>query len=158
MRRLFGTRTHTVAWAGALVSLVGVLLLAARRLESSGWIAGATSRDFAFVSGDRPGQLVAGAVLALVGGIVAAVCTVRLARTGTLRVLLAGIVLLVAGVVLLLAAPNPSFGWFAYAPLADEAVLPITHTWQERVGQVVVLVGAVVTAFAVGRLSTQRRH
>jgi len=156
MRRLFRTRSHTVSWVGALVSLVGVVLLAARRLQSSDLITGASRTDFAFVAGTHDGELVAGSVLALVGGIVAVVSAARLARTWTPRALLTGIVLLVAGVVVLLAVPNPSFGWFAYAPLADEAMPPITHTWQERVGQVVVLVGAVVTAFSAGRLSARR--
>ncbi|PZF55555.1 hypothetical protein DEJ23_11615 [Curtobacterium sp. MCSS17_008] len=80
-----------------------------------------------------------------------------LARARTLRALLAGIALLVAGVVLLLAAPNPSFGYFAYAPLSDTTFLPNVHPWQERTGQVLVLVGAVVVAFALGRLSVRRR-
>lgn len=158
MRRLFRTRTHVVTWVGALVALLGVVLLVARRLDSSGWIAGATGGDFAFVTGDRPVQLVTGAVLSLVGGIVAATCAARSARTWTFRGLLVGIIVLVAGVVLLLAAPNPSFGWFAYAPLAGETMLPIRPTGLQLTGQVVVLVGAVVTAFAAGRLSAQRRH
>jgi len=80
----------------------------------------------------------------------------RLLPTWTHRLLLAGAVVLVVGVVLLVTAPHPSFGWFAYAPLAKTAFLPDVHPWQERTGQVLVLVGAVVVAFTVGRLS--RRH
>lgn len=140
------------------MSLVGVVLLAARGLEPSDVIAGASRSDFAFVAGVHDDQLVVGSVLALVGGIVAVVGAARLARTWTLRALLAGVALVVAGVVLLVCAPRPSFGWFAYAPLADEAMVPFTSTWQERVGQVIVLVGAVVTAFAAGRLSAQRHR
>jgi hypothetical protein len=37
-------------------------------------------------------------------------------------------------------------------------MLPIRTTRLQLTGQVVVLVGAAITAFAAGRLSTQARH
>jgi heme/copper-type cytochrome/quinol oxidase subunit 1 len=62
-------------------------------------------------------------------------------------------VVVVVGVVITLAAPAP--GWFAYAPLADYAFVAGTRPWQDVVGPALVLVGAVVAAFAAGRLSVR---
>jgi len=77
-------------------------------------------------------------------------------RTWTHRLLLAGVVLLIAGVVVLVIAPHQTFGYFAYFPSSHTAMLPTTHTWQERTGEVLVLVGAAATAFALGRISARR--
>lgn len=81
----------------------------------------------------------------------------RLFRTWTHLLLLAGVVLLVAGVVVLVFAPRQTFGYFAYFPASHTAMLPTAHTWQERTGEVLVLVGAAATAFALGRFSVRRR-
>jgi hypothetical protein len=81
----------------------------------------------------------------------------RLFRTWTNRQLLAGVVLLVAGVIVLVITPRQTIGYFAYFPSSHTAMLPTAHTWQERTGEVLVLVGAVATAFALGRISVRRR-
>ncbi|MDM7885980.1 MULTISPECIES: hypothetical protein [Curtobacterium] len=78
-------------------------------------------------------------------------------RTPTHVVLWTGVLVAVVGVLLVVTAPAPSFGWFAYAPLSHDAFVPGTRPWQLVVGPVLVLVGAVVAAFAGGRLSVRRR-
>jgi heme/copper-type cytochrome/quinol oxidase subunit 1 len=82
----------------------------------------------------------------------------RLPRTPTHLALWAGVLVAVVGVVLTVTTPQASFGWFAYAPLSDYAFVAGTRPWQLVVGPILVLVGAVVAAFAAGRLSTQRRR
>ncbi|WP_148286086.1 MULTISPECIES: hypothetical protein [unclassified Curtobacterium] len=82
----------------------------------------------------------------------------RFLATPTWLALWAGTAVLVAGVVVWLSAPTASFGWFAYAPLAGAVFDPVTHSWQQVVGPVLILVGAVVAAFALGRLSVRRPH
>ncbi|MFJ4220174.1 hypothetical protein [Curtobacterium luteum] len=82
----------------------------------------------------------------------------RFLATPTWLALWAGTAVLVAGVVVWLSAPTASFGWFAYAPLAGAVFNPVTHPWQQVVGPVLVVVGAVVAAFALGRLSVRRRR
>ena len=82
----------------------------------------------------------------------------RFLATPTWPALWAGAAVLVAGVVVWLSAPTASFGWFAYAPLAGAVFDPVTHSWQQVVGPVLILVGAVVAAFALGRLSVRRRR
>lgn len=81
----------------------------------------------------------------------------RFLATWTHRLLLVGAVLLIAGVVVLVTAPHQTFGYFAYFPSTNTAMLPTTHTWQERTGEVLVLAGAVAVAFALGRISVRRR-
>ncbi|OIH99837.1 MULTISPECIES: hypothetical protein [unclassified Curtobacterium] len=68
-----------------------------------------------------------------------------------------GLVALVAGVVVALTAPTASFGWFAYAPVSDDAFVAGTDSTQQAVGQLLAVAGAVVAAFALGRLSVRRR-
>ncbi len=83
----------------------------------------------------------------------------RLVPTRTHAALWVGLIAVVAGVVVALTAPtSASFGWFAYAPLADVTFVPPFTPWQLWIGQGLVLAGAVVAAFAGGRLSAQRRH
>ena len=82
----------------------------------------------------------------------------RFLATPTWLALWAGAAVLVAGVVVWLSTPTASFGWFAYAPLAGAVFDPVTHSWQQVVGPVLILVGAVVAAFALGRLSVRRRR
>jgi heme/copper-type cytochrome/quinol oxidase subunit 1 len=68
-----------------------------------------------------------------------------------------GLLAVVVGAALALTAPaSASFGWSAYAPIADVTFVPPFHPWQRWVGEGLVLVGAVVAAFALGRLSAQR--
>ncbi|RDH97440.1 hypothetical protein DEU32_107128 [Curtobacterium sp. AG1037] len=69
----------------------------------------------------------------------------------------AGLAAVLVGILLIATAPHPTAGWFAYAPLSDTTFVPDQHPWQERAGQALVAVGAVVVAFVVGRLSAQRR-
>ncbi len=45
----------------------------------------------------------------------------------------------------------------AYAPLAGTVFDPVTHSWQQVVGPLTAAVGAVVAAFAAGRLSARFR-
>jgi|GEM_PF-4923345 len=80
----------------------------------------------------------------------------RIAPTPTHAALWLGLVALVVGIVLVVTAPPPS-GWFAYAPLSDYAFIAGARPWQTVVGPPLVLVGAVLAAFAVGRLSARRR-
>jgi uncharacterized membrane protein len=81
----------------------------------------------------------------------------RLLATPTLVALWLGLLAVVVGIVFVLTAPPSSFGWFAYAPPSDYAFVGGVSPWQLTVGPVLVLVGAVVAAFALGRLSTRRR-
>lgn len=85
--------------------------------------------------------------------------TVRRHRfvTPTWLALWAGLAALAAGVTIWATAPSASFGWFAYAPLAGAVIDPVTHSWQQVVGPLVAVAGAVVAAFAAGRLSVRRR-
>ena len=80
----------------------------------------------------------------------------RLFATPTGIVFWAGLVVVVAGLVVAASAPPAAFGWFAYAPLSDYAFVAGTNSWQRVVGQLLVVVGAVVAAFAAGRLSVRR--
>ncbi|MGN6406776.1 MAG: hypothetical protein ACTHMH_00405 [Curtobacterium sp.] len=80
----------------------------------------------------------------------------RLFATPTGIAFWAGLVAVVVGLVVALTAPPASFGWFADAPLSDYAFVAGTRSWQQVVGQLLVVVGAVVTAFAAGRLSVRR--
>ncbi len=59
----------------------------------------------------------------------------------------------------LVSSPTRIVGWAGLAAALVGIVLIATapHPWQERAGQAVVAVGAVVVAFVVGRLSAQRR-
>ncbi|MFJ4295304.1 hypothetical protein [Curtobacterium sp. NPDC089689] len=77
--------------------------------------------------------------------------------TPTWLALWTGLAALVAGVVIWATAPSASFGWFAYAPLAGAVFDPVTHSWQQVVGLLTAVVGAVVAAFAAGRLSARTR-
>ena len=77
--------------------------------------------------------------------------------TPTWLALWAGLAALVVGVVIWATAPSASFGWFAYAPLAGAVFDPVTHSWQQVVGPLTAAVGAVVAAFAAGRLSAHTR-
>ena len=81
----------------------------------------------------------------------------RFLATPTLVALWLGLLALVVGIVFVLTAPPSSSGWFAYAPLSDYAFVGGVRPWQLTVGPVLVLVGAVVAAFTLGRLSTRRR-
>ncbi|MDR6170010.1 MULTISPECIES: hypothetical protein [unclassified Curtobacterium] len=80
----------------------------------------------------------------------------RLFATPTGIAFWAGLVAVVAGLVVAASAPPAAFGWFAYAPLSDYAFVAGTSSWQGVVGQLLVVVGAVVSAFAAGRLSVRR--
>jgi heme/copper-type cytochrome/quinol oxidase subunit 1 len=81
----------------------------------------------------------------------------RFLATPTLVALWLGLLAVVVGLVFVLTAPPSASGWFAYAPLSDYAFVGGSRPWQLTVGPVLVLVGAVVAAFALGRLSTRRR-
>lgn len=76
-----------------------------------------------------------------------------------------GLVLVVFGVVLMVTSEAVSFGWFAYAPLAEDPVISavgdaVVLTRQQAAGAGVVVVGAVVlagaTGWAVGRRQPHR--
>ena len=82
----------------------------------------------------------------------------RLFRTRTHVALWLGVVVAAVGVVLVLAAPPSSYGWFVTAPESDFSYVAGVRPWQLIVGPALVLLGAVVAAFAAGRLSAQRRH
>ncbi|WP_069711897.1 hypothetical protein [Curtobacterium sp. ER1/6] len=85
----------------------------------------------------------------------------RLFRTPTHVVLWTGVLVAVVGVVLIATTPQ-SFGWFGYASSSAEptdfAFVAGARPWQYVVGPVLVLVGAVVAAFAAGRSSVQRNR
>jgi len=81
----------------------------------------------------------------------------RFLATPTLVALWLGLLAVVVGVVFVSTAPSASAEWFAYAPLAHVTFVPSVRPWQLTVGPVLVLVGAVVAAFALGRLSARRR-
>jgi hypothetical protein len=72
----------------------------------------------------------------------------------TLWVGLAGVA---AGILLNLLTPPSTFGFASFAPGADYAFVAGSLPWQATVGPVLVLVGAVVAGFALGRLSVRRR-
>ena len=80
----------------------------------------------------------------------------RLFRARTHSALWLGILVAVVGVVLVIAAPPSSSGWFVTAPESDFSYVAGVHPWQLVIGPALVLVGAVVAAFAAGRLSAQR--
>ena len=81
----------------------------------------------------------------------------RFLATPTLVALWLGLLAVVVGVVFVLTAPTSTFGFAAVAPLSDYAFVANGRPWQLTAGPVLVLVGAVVAAFALGRLSTRRR-
>ncbi|WP_181440734.1 hypothetical protein [Curtobacterium sp. MCLR17_045] len=81
----------------------------------------------------------------------------RFLATPTLVALWLGLLAVVVGVVFVLTAPTFTFGFAAVAPLSDYAFVANGRPWQLTAGPVLVLVGAVVAAFALGRLSTRRR-
>lgn len=81
----------------------------------------------------------------------------RFLATPTLVALWLGLLAVVVGIVFVLTAPTFTFGFAAFAPEADYAFVAGSRPWQVTVGPVLVLVGAVVAAFALGRLSTRRR-
>ncbi|MBT1630767.1 hypothetical protein [Curtobacterium flaccumfaciens] len=81
----------------------------------------------------------------------------RFLATPTLVALWLGLLALVVGIVVALTAPMSTFGFAAFAPETDYAFVAGIRPWQATVGPVLVLVGAVVAAFALGRLSTRRR-
>ena len=81
----------------------------------------------------------------------------RFFATPTLVALWLGLLAVVVGIVFVLTAPTFTFGFAAVAPLSDYAFVAGSRPWQATVGRVLVLVGAVVAAFALGRLSTRRR-
>jgi len=85
----------------------------------------------------------------------------RIAPTPTHATLWLGLVALVVGVVLLLTAPPSSFGWFHW-PLSSAptgyAFVAGVRPWQTVAGPVLVLLGAVVAAFALGRLTARARR
>ncbi|KTR12742.1 hypothetical protein [Curtobacterium citreum] len=81
----------------------------------------------------------------------------RLVSSPTRIVGWAGLAAALVGIVLIATAPHPTTGWFASAPLSDTTFVPDQHPWQERAGQALLALGAVVVAFVVGRLSAQRR-
>jgi len=76
-------------------------------------------------------------------------------------VLALGVIGVVVGVVLLLPRPTPSsFGWTAYAPLANTTFVPQYVTGSLVLSTVLVLVGLALTAgwigFALGRRMKRR--
>ena len=81
----------------------------------------------------------------------------RFLATPTLVALWFGLLAVVVGIVFVLTAPTFTFGFAAVAPLSDYAFVAGSRPWQATVGPVLVLAGAVVAAFALGRLSTRRR-
>ncbi|WP_182066565.1 hypothetical protein [Curtobacterium sp. ME12] len=81
----------------------------------------------------------------------------RFLATPTLVALWLGLLAVVVGIVFVLTAPTFTFGFAAFVPEADYAFVAGSHPWQATAGPVLVLVGAVVAAFALGRLSTRRR-
>jgi heme/copper-type cytochrome/quinol oxidase subunit 1 len=78
-------------------------------------------------------------------------------QTWTHVALWLGLVTAVVGTVVAVTGRRPQAEWFAYAPLAHAAILPPTN-WQVLIGVTVAVVGAVVAAFAAGRLSVRRRR
>ncbi|ROS78083.1 hypothetical protein EDF24_0853 [Curtobacterium sp. PhB130] len=82
--------------------------------------------------------------------------TVRPRRAWTHATLWLGLLALVVGVVVAATAPPASFGWFAYAPLSDYAFVAGSTNWHFWTGVAVAVLGAVVAAFAAGRLTVRR--
>lgn len=78
-------------------------------------------------------------------------------QTWTLVALWLGLVTAVVGTVVAVTGRRPQTGWFASAPLAHAAILPPTN-WQVVIGVAIAVLGAVVAAFAAGRLSVRRRR
>jgi heme/copper-type cytochrome/quinol oxidase subunit 1 len=82
----------------------------------------------------------------------------RIVASWTHATLWLGLLAAVVGTVVAVTAPRPATGWYAYAPLAHTAFAPGSINWQVVVGTVIALAGAVVAAFALGRLSALRRR
>jgi heme/copper-type cytochrome/quinol oxidase subunit 1 len=83
-------------------------------------------------------------------------------RRLTAALLLLAAVLLVLGIVLWWGAPEPSFGWFAYQPLPDEASRLVTLSGRRYAaaaafGTGLLLLGTVV-GYAFGRREVGRRQ
>ena len=64
----------------------------------------------------------------------------------------------VAGVIVFRTAPPPEFGWFAYAPLAEEVGLPASPTLspQQLTGTVIAALGLAGAAGTLGYLLGSR--
>ncbi|MFJ3385508.1 MULTISPECIES: hypothetical protein [unclassified Curtobacterium] len=79
-------------------------------------------------------------------------------RTWTHVALWAGLLALVVGAVVAATAPSASasFGWFLGAPSSDYAFVAGSTNWHFWTGVGIAVLGAVVAAFAVGRLSVRR--
>ena len=74
-----------------------------------------------------------------------------------LVLLSAGLVLTVIGVLVFVLVPSTGGGWFAYAPLSDQAFVPgvslgRAHLWGAAAG----IVGLVLTGWAAGYLTGRR--
>jgi hypothetical protein len=78
-------------------------------------------------------------------------------QTWTLVALWLGLATAAVGTVVAVTGRRPEPEFFAYAPLAHTAFGPGTN-WQVVIGVAVAVVGAVVAAFAAGRLSVHRRR
>ncbi|OII31848.1 hypothetical protein BIU98_08920 [Curtobacterium sp. MMLR14_010] len=79
-------------------------------------------------------------------------------QTGTHVALWLGLLAAVIGTVVAVTHRRIPTGWFAYAPLSDYAFVAGTTNWPVVIGAAVAVSGAVVAAFAAGRLSVRRRR
>ena len=79
-------------------------------------------------------------------------------QTWTHVALWLGLLAAVVGTVVAVTHRRIPTGWFAYAPLSDYAFVAGTTNWPVVIGAAVAVSGAVVAAFAAGRLSVRRRR